>query len=412
MKVYFLLIIIQVSTVTAQPIVLNRSIINAKQGERQRLTQRIVSTMQLAYADSTFDRFQSAFWAIQYLQYTSPQVLKKVQQGLAQFITLTNDVQNSLLEVAYSQYPTQLQLPIQKLIQSPALTYKQYSVCRQYLYRINPRLIIHIPQPARLTSVTSAQLSIDSFVVQDAYSNKYNSTNQRKVLNALLQHKLLANSVVVISLQNQNRNYPGIVLIKQNDGKYLKQGDTTFYISQLARAITNLPYNISNGNTPQGIYRIEGLGVSSNSQIGPTSNLQLCMPYECAPASFFNSTITDTVWSAALYNTLIPPIFTELQFSFLHQAAIAGQLGRYEIIAHGSTVNTSFYNTNTYKGYTPTMGCLQAKEVWNYTTGQRLYSDQQKLVDAYISTGATKGYLVVLNIINANRAVTLYDVLK
>jgi hypothetical protein len=134
------------------------------------------------------------------------------------------------------------------------------------------------------------------------------------------------------------------------------------------------------------------------------------MPNECEIKDFFDHIINDSVWNGDSEYAFLPQKFQRnLKFGFLYESIFAGKLGRYEIISHGSTVNTAYYNTKSYTGFTPTMGCLQAKEIWDYTTGKRIYSDQQKLIDAYKSIGGNKGYLIVMDIIDANRPVTIND---
>ena len=57
------------------------------------------------------------------------------------------------------------------------------------------------------------------------------------------------------------------------------------------------------------------------------------------------------------------------------------------------------------------MGCLTSKEIWNEETGQRLESDQQKLINAMIPAGGAQGYTIVININDEQRPVLLYDII-
>lgn len=70
-------------------------------------------------------------------------------------------------------------------------------------------------------------------------------------------------------------------MIRKGDGTWLKDSSgEPFRFTQLARSITNLPYYITNGNAPQGLYKINGFDSSSNNWIGPSTNLQMIMPFE------------------------------------------------------------------------------------------------------------------------------------
>jgi hypothetical protein len=89
----------------------------------------------------------------------------------------------------------------------------------------------------------------------------------------------------------------------------------------------------------------------------------------------------------------------------------AGMAGRTEIIAHGSTVDPSYYKGTLYYPLTPTLGCLCTKEMWDGETGKRKQSDQQKLVDALQQAGGADGYYIVVELNDEQRAVELNDLL-
>jgi hypothetical protein len=56
------------------------------------------------------------------------------------------------------------------------------------------------------------------------------------------------------------------------------------------------------------------------------------------------------------------------------------------------------------------MGCLCAKELWNPTTGHLLVSEQNNLVNAFLSTPGRKGWLIVLDLDDQRRAVSRAEV--
>jgi hypothetical protein len=109
-------------------------------------------------------------------------------------------------------------------------------------------------------------------------------------LSELLKHEFLAGSVVLYSIQKTNRDYPGAMIVRKADGSFLRNADhSLFYVPQLARSITNLPYYFDNGNTPQGVYRMCDIETSTNPFIGPTELIRLLLPYE-AKVTEFNPT--------------------------------------------------------------------------------------------------------------------------
>ena len=98
------------------------------------------------------------------------------------------------------------------------------------------------------------------------------------------------------------------MIVRSYDGKFITDSDgVIFNIPQLARSITNLPFYLRGGNTPQGIFLMHGFGVSMSSFIGPTANIQLSMPVEENIKAFMgDSSITDTTWNIDYYKKLIP----------------------------------------------------------------------------------------------------------
>ena len=62
---------------------------------------------------------------------------------------------------------------------------------------------------------------------------------------------------------------------------------------------------LTNGNTPQGIFRMYGFGVSMSNFIGPTANIQMGMPVEISMKKFLDdSTILDSNWTIDQYQKL------------------------------------------------------------------------------------------------------------
>jgi hypothetical protein len=180
-------------------------------------------------------------------------------------------------------------------------------------------------------------------------------------------------------------------------------------VPQLARSVNNLPGYLSNGNTPEGVFRMKGYDVSRASFIGPTVNVQLTMPFEKSPQHFYaDSNITDTNWDINYYRTLLPKGWKD--YYPMYQSYYAGKAGRSEIIIHGTTVNPMYYIKEPYYPLTPTQGCLTSKELWSEETGQRLQSDQQQLINAMIKAGGANGYCIVINIDDEKRPVLLYDI--
>ena len=160
-----------------------------------------------------------------------------------------------------------------------------------------------------------------------------------------------------------------------------------------------MPGYITNGNTPQGIFKMNGFDTSINYFIGSTTNIQLAMPNEYN-RSFINGDIVDTTWTLEQYKNLLPPNLQN--YKPLYGTFYAGKAGRTEIIAHGTTVNPAYYSSNSFYPHTPTMGCLTSVEIWNNKTGLLQKSNQQKLTAALQKNGGAFGYLIVIELDNTS----------
>jgi hypothetical protein len=215
---------------------------------------------------------------------------------------------------------------------------------------------------------------------------------------------------VIYSLQRKNRDYAGLVVIRKPDGGFVRNEDgSIFHVPQLARSITNYPFYITNGNTPQGILRWSGFAVSRVGQIGPTPNLQMWLPYEAKPAVYFgNDTISEnTPWNKNMYTVLLPDSWKN--YDDIYESFYAGSLGRSAIIMHGTTIDPEYYKGQPFYPQTPSLGCLCSYEEWN-DDGIRVKSDQQEIVDALDLTGTDSGYVVVVELNDAGKPVSIDEI--
>lgn len=181
---------------------------------------------------------------------------------------------------------------------------------------------------------------------------------------------------------------------------------------QLARAASGLPYFIFNGNTPQGVYHIQGTGRSMNKLIGPTPNLQTRIPFEEPWGKYFGYP-EGLQWDSTnnaleYYRQLLPPGWR--QYSGMEEAYFAGKIGRRAIIAHGSTIDPEYFKAQPFYPLTPTQGCLCAREVWNISNGHLLISEQFNLFAAFTATTGANGYLYVIDVDDQQKPVSRAEV--
>jgi hypothetical protein len=85
----------------------------------------------------------------------------------------------------------------------------------------------------------------------------------------------------------------------------------------------------------------------------------------------------------------------------------AGKIGRSEIIVHGSTIDPEWFAGRTFYPLSPTLGCLNGLDLWNKQTGRLERSDQLALVNAFMGSPGKDGFLLVINVDDANAPVTV-----
>ena len=384
--------------------------------ERSKLHDRLIKysinkNLSIPLTDSTEENWEDAFDALEVLLYKSPLVDAKIHKAFDEIESRGLDFQKALLGLAYTNYTGIFFQQAKKLL-SNTDDPKVFASSAEYMLqqKKDSSLVNAISKLIETKFGDQGVIDPTLYMLQVHISEQ--KTNRaflpKKLLTELFSSKFLQGQTIAYSIQRKNRDYPGLMIVRRYDGKFITDSNgIIFNIPQLARSITNLPFYLRNGNTPQGIFLMHGFGVSMSNFIGPTANIQLSMPVEENIKAFMrDSSITDTTWNIDYYKKLIP---ADLQnYLPLFYSYYAGLAGRTEIIAHGTTIDPAIYLKQPYYPLTPTSGCLCTKEIWN---GKRLESDQQKLVNALLKAGGANGYCVVIELDDAQSAVTLKDIL-
>jgi hypothetical protein len=364
---------------------------------RAQVNENIQKALSQNLKDTSTERaWSNAFWAMSLLNYKSAWINSRLLLASKELEKRTVPFQRSFFEMAYSSYPTEF-INAAFSILNQTSDANLFVLCAEYLLQssnsMNTRKLIMAAYEARRSKpgfVLTCKLLVEK--LQEAEQSI-------PPIRDLLTQKFYNNPVVVYSLQRKNRDYPGILVIRTPEGKFLRNANgSLFYLPQLARSVYNLPAYISNGNTPQGIYRMRGFDTSKNVFIGPSENLQLLMPFEATPTDYNPKLNKDSVtrWHIAYYKNLLPPSWQ--QYKGIFDAYYASLIGRTEIIAHGSTINPDYYKSKPYYPLTPSLGCLVTNEVWDKKTGRRIESDQQKLTDAIKKVSGANGYFIVVEL--------------
>jgi hypothetical protein len=372
--------------------------------EYRNLVDNINSNLLLPLNDSTEENWEDAFAAMELLNYRTPFIDARVRTVMDSVEKRSTGFQRALLEMVYPLYPKDFVPQIISLAKQTNNA-KLFAMCCEYLL-INNRQSEYKDLLLKRMKDSLLNPNADNPFFTVLQNRLLLNTTPKPPLADLLNKVFLPNETVLFSFQRSNRNFPGLVMVRDKDGAFIKAtGGKYFAIPQLARSCSNMPGYITNGNTPQGIFKIFGFAVSQSSFIGPTTNIQMVLPYENS------SDVADSVTSLLgdNYRFLLPKSWKN--YYPVYEAWYAGKAGRSEIIAHGTTVNTAYYKEQLYYPLTPTQGCLCTKEIWSTVDGKRMESDQQKLVDAVKKAGGANGYCVVIEIDDQQKPVTIKDIL-
>lgn len=362
----------------------------------------------LADSDDVYE-FQSAFWPMELILYKTPYVRERLSFALGKAAGLPPYFQRGLLETLYTNWPDTFRAQVSALMRKTERP-EIFALCAEYLWQ-GGRYPREADTIGALLQRKFDTVENNAVVMMLGQRLKMKAPPSRPPLADLLSEQFAPGLTVMYSFQRPDRDYPGLVVVRKPDGTFVRDSSgRIFAVAQLARSISNLPFYLVNGNTPQGIFRMSGFAVSSSRFIGPTRNIQLSMPYEIPPDSFLITPSSgDTAWSVERYRELLPSSWRLYQP--IYESYYAGQAHRTAIIAHGTTIDAAYYTGKTYYPQTPSLGCLCTHESWSPENGERLQSDQQKLVDAVKQAGNGTGYAVVVDLGDEKAPVTLAEVL-
>jgi hypothetical protein len=360
-----------------------------------KIKKSIDKTILLPLDSTTEESYINTFYNIALIQYKTSAVNNFIDAVSKKINGSSPDCKKAFLNLINSEYPKKYATQIKNIFRTSTNDYKLMAMAANYLLPTSTAADVKT-----MLTQTQTELKKDSDnAILFELSNQLNNWNKKITspsIKTFFDENYLPGQMIVFSFQKKDRNIPGIAMVRNPNGSFVKNADGDYFtVGQLARSSSNMPGYISNGNTPQGIFRITGFDTSSNYFIGPTTNIQLAMPHEY-DGVIIDGKKVDTTWSLQEYKNLLPDNFKNYQPMF--GSFYAGKAGRTEIIAHGTTIDIEYYKNKNFYPYTPTAGCLCTKEIWNYKTGLLQTSDQLLLTKAIQNTGATKGYLIVVEI--------------
>ncbi|MCP4970531.1 MAG: hypothetical protein GY932_08060 [Arcobacter sp.] len=378
----------------------------------QNIISEIKSTFKTEIDKHSAANWKRAFSNAESLFLFDEDVITAIRKSLSVPVDKYLKLQRATLEIAYSTEKNTFAKVINKIFLSTK-DKTSYAIATNYLLRANylEREIFFYTNNMQSKFISWGQSSILKNLYFDLSNSKSEKFEKMPSLVELLQHPFQKGKTIIYSLHRKNRNYPGMTIIKKPDGTFVKNSDgTIFNIPQLAVSFSNLPGYIPNGNTPEGVYSIIGKYISPTQTIGPTPNVLVRSPFEVKPEIFFHNKSEHKYFAKENYTNLLPK--TWQNYFPIFQSYYAGKYGRRLIIMHGSTDDLNYYKNKSYYPLSPTRGCLSSKEIWNEQDGKCIESDQAKLINAFYSTKKLKGFLVVIEIDDKTKPVTIDELKK
>jgi hypothetical protein len=355
------------------------SAINREEQEKK-LRSLVDQTITQPFSNANYSSWKSACWAMELMLYKPIGYKNRIPALLKSMADYDANLQWILLQNIFTLYPKKFASIIAKQCVH-AKNDKVKALMMAYCNEANREVAVAINDPFFQTAYHKQLI---------AHYSKSTKTGFKE--QDFLSPNFLSKENVLISFQHRDRNIPGYLMIRTEHGDWLKDSSgKPLRFTQLARSITNMPYFLTNGNTPQGLYRVNGFDISSNSWIGPTTNLQIVMPFEAEVSKPF---FTDTTNATSSYGSLLGSFAKNNE---LWESYWAGLLGRSEIIAHGTTIPEWFYKEQPYYPCTPSLGCLCSPEIWD-KNGKLVSSVQQQWIQLVQQLPAKPNWLLVVEL--------------
>lgn len=310
----------------------------------------IVGAFSLAIDSNTEYKFESSCRSVSQFMIVNAEVEQGFVKLFRHYDSLDINTKRAFLEAVYGLYPDRFTSEMQKILSTetdPGL----FAAAAVYLHRRDHSELAVNDMKIKMVETFPGYDTLDVLVELSKYLDGY--THRKNMSSAdiagLFRHQSSLQKKVIYSFQRHNRDYPGLAIVQNADGRFIRHPDGRLMIfQQLARSASNLPYFIKNGNTPQGVFSILGTAVANNKLIGPTPNLQLIMPFENKWSTYFQyptgSTWDGSMDSLRLYLDLVPPQWRKSAFAT--ESFYAGKIGRNAIIAHGTTMTRNILPIN------------------------------------------------------------------
>ena len=326
-----------------------------------------------------------------------PAVYSKLKQNFVNTINASSDPQwvaISLMALSKSAiYPLEPQVTDPQLTEPPTNQKSNQKLVQSLIAKVKHRFPQWSQDPHLRTTIQNLQSD-----------RPINTPNLRD----LLTWQVAPNQPHMYVFCRPNRDVLCTAVLKDRNGKFVRQPSKQLWSTQLLlQSLHNLDWNFTNGRTPQGLYRMEGISRQPDDEVfhayGQFSLVNLFLPFEDGVNSFLPSQKGKFTGSLKDYQTLLPPSWRS--YAPLQQAYWAGNMGRSLFRIHGSGAAIDFFGSKPSVvkpqnfDWNPTLGCLSAIEIYDQR-GSLLKADMPKILKALntVGKGKIEGYLIVVDI--------------
>ncbi|MBI4785101.1 MAG: hypothetical protein HY785_27920 [Oscillatoriophycideae cyanobacterium NC_groundwater_1537_Pr4_S-0.65um_50_18] len=227
------------------------------------------------------------------------------------------------------------------------------------------------------------------------------------LLNSTIAPNPSSNQAIMYVFCRPDRGVLCQTVLKDGKGNFVRENEQLWSVPLLLRSLHNLSSVFTRGQTPQGIYRIEGITPQPDTDyfraFGLFSLVNLYIPFETSGK--LPNTLT-------AYQSLLPASWRN--YFPIQQTYWAGKGDRDSFRIHGTGESPAFFSSNARHAsgnWNPSIGCLSALELYD-ETGRLQQADMPKILGALRAIGGQNftGYLVVVDVPGDNTPVSLAEI--
>jgi hypothetical protein len=221
----------------------------------------------------------------------------------------------------------------------------------------------------------------------------------------LLNWKIAPDRFHLYVICQSNRQVLCQTVVKDRHGEFVRENGKLWSVPLLLRSLHHLSWNFTRGQTPQGIYRIEGTVPQPDTEYfrayGQFPLVKLFVPFEGGVKEFLPGQKGTFRGNIQQYQALLPASWQN--YLPMQQSYWAGLYGRSLFRIHGSGEGSNYFPSNPPQlgnnTWSPTIGCLSALEVYD-DRGNLSQSDMPKILSTLTNLGGSSlsGYLIVVEV--------------